>query len=236
MTINTGVAAMTAMVLLISTACVNSKADDTDSGRRGSAADVEVSRDDRTFVENAVASGRLEVEHAKLAEARSANAAVKDYAHLLLVAHTAADQELHSIIQRKQISLPATLSHDDRRGSIGAKDDATTATKAGGPPTGSPNATGTTGALGTVATTGEAIDRERAGMTYPWVHETGAAFDEGFLATQVKLHQDAIALFVQETNTASDPELKAFAAKHLPALRAHLQQAQYLQRGMRQSP
>ena len=73
-------------------------------------------------------------------------------------------------------------------------------------------------------------------MTYPWVHETGAAFDEGFLATQVKLHQDAIALFVQETTTASDPELKAFAAKHLPALRAHLQQAQYLQRGMRQSP
>ena len=236
MSINTGVTALSAIVLLISTACVNSKAEKTDSGRSAAAAAAEVSRSDRGFVESAVASGRLEVQHAKLAESRSGSGAVKQYANLLLVAHVAADQELHSIIQRKHISLPATSSHDDGRGSIGAKDDAITATKAGGLSTGSPNATGTTGASGTVATTGEAMDRERAGMTYPWVHETGSVFDEGFLATQVKIHQDAIALFVQETNTGSDPELKAFAAKHLPALRAHLQHAQELQRGIRQSP
>ena len=236
MTNHAGVAALTAMVLLLSTACSNSTADSTSSENREAATDAEVCRADRAFVESAVSAGRLEIEHAKLAEARSTTGAVKEYASRLLEAHVAADQELLSIVQRKQISLADTAAHDPRRGSIGAKDDATTATKTGVRPPGSPNATGTTGASGTVATTGEAIDRERAGMTYPWAQETGAAFDEGFLATQVKLHQDAIALFVEQTNTGSDPELKAFAAKHLPELRAHLQQAQELQRGMRQSP
>jgi len=236
MSINTGVAALTAVVLFISTGCDNSKADNTGSAPREEVADIEVSRVDRTFVESAVASGRLEIEHAKLAEARSANAAVKEYASGLLVAHVAADQELLSIMQRKHISLTDDRSRDAGRGSIGARDDATTATKTGGRPTASPNDTGTTGASGTVVTTGEAIDRERAGMTYPWVQATGAAFDEGFLSTQVTAHQDAIALFVQQSNTGSEPELKAFAAKHLPALRAHLQQAQELQRGMRQTP
>jgi putative membrane protein len=229
-------AALTAIVLLLSVACSNSTADNTPSENRGTATGIEVSSADRSFVESAVAAGRLEIEHAKLAEARSTTGAVKEYASRLLVAHVAADQELLSIMQRKQISLTDAAPHDPGRGSIGAKDDATTATKTGVRPPGSPNATGTTGASGTVATTGEAIDRERAGMTYPWVHETGAAFDEGFLATQVKVHQDAIALFTEQNNTGSDPELKAFAAKHLPELRAHLQQAQELQRGMRQTP
>ena len=235
MSINRGMAALVA--LFISTACVNSTADNTNSAPSGEVPAVEVSRVDRTFVESAVASGRLEIEHAKLAQARSSNAAVKEFASRLLVAHVAADQELLSIMQRRRISLSDTGRRNDAdRGSIGSRDDATPATKTGGRPTGSPNATGTTGASGSVVTTGEAIDRERAGVTYPWVHETGAAFDEGFLATQVKTHQDAIALFVQQNNTGSDPELKAFAEKHLPALRAHLEQAQELQRGMRQTP
>jgi putative membrane protein len=235
MPIQTGVAALTAIVLLLSTACSNSTADNTASEDRGAASDVEVSGADRSFVENAVASGRLEIEHAKLAQARSANPAVKEYATRLLVAHVAADQELLSIMQRRHIVLTDAGRQDDRRGSIGARDDATTATKTGERPTGSSSPTGSTGASGSVVTTGEAIDRERSGMTYPWMQATGAAFDEGFLSTQVKAHQDAIALFVEQNNTGADPELKAFAAKHLPALRAHLEQAQELQRGMRQT-
>ena len=235
MPIHAGVAALTATLLLLSTACSNSTADNTPTEGRAAATDGEVSGADRAFVEKAVVLGRLEIEHAKLAEARAANAAVKEYASRLLVAHVAADQELLSIMQRRHIVVADAGQQDDRRGSIGARDDATTTTKTGARQSGSPSPTGTTGASGTVVTTGEAIDRERAGMTEPWVHATGAAFDEGFLSTQVKAHQDAIALYVQQNNTGSDPELKAFAAKHLPALRAHLDQAQALQRGMRQT-
>ena len=223
------------VALVVSIACSNSKAGDATDARSGApAADPAVSRADRTFVENAVASGELEVEHAKLAEAQASNPAVKAFATHLITAHTAANQELAALMERKQIARTERPQPDERRGSVGARNDATTTTKTDAPPTGKPSPTGTTGALGTVETTGEAIDRARAGMTAPWMQATGAAFDEGFVTGQIKAHQDAIALFDQHASIGSDPELKAFAAKQLPQLRDHLRQAQELQPAPRQ--
>ena len=223
-----------ALAALISTGCSNSKAQDVDSGPRG--ANGALTSADRAFVDNAVAAERREVEHAKLAHEQASSPAVKEYAAHLLTAHVAADQQLAEIIARKGSVLSEPVGDRDKRGSIGAKGDATTATKAGGRPSGSASPTGTTGASGTVATTGEALDRERAGMTDPWMHKTGAAFDEGFVAAQIKAHEDAIGLFHQQSTIGVDPDLKAFAAQQLPALREHLQQAQDLRRTMRQSP
>ena len=178
-----------------------------------------VSRSDQAFAENAVVSGRREVEHATLAAGRAISAAVKQYtAHL--VNHTAANDELMSIIARKQITITGESQLRDRRGSIQARNDSTTLTKRGGPPTGSPSATGTTGASGGVATTGEAMDRERAGTTYPWMQQEGGAFDDGFLASEITYHEDAIALFHQQTSIGGDPELKAFADNATRASRA----------------
>jgi putative membrane protein len=62
-----------------------------------------------------------------------------------------------------------------------------------------------------------------------WAGQTGAAFDKGFIDAQVKAHQEAIELFEKEANTGTDAQLKAFAQKQLPGLRAHLKQAQDLQ-------
>jgi len=50
----------------------------------------------------------------------------------------------------------------------------------------------------------------------------GDAFDRAYLAEVVKHHEKAIGEFDDALKSSSDPELKAFAAKYLPSLRAHL--------------
>jgi predicted outer membrane protein len=218
---------------VISIGCSNSRANDAEDKRTAAVSEGnELSRTDAVFLENAAAAGRFEVEHATLAESKASNGAVKEFAANLKAAHGPANDELTSIIERRHIEMPDWWKRDDRRGSVNSKNDSTTMTKLGGPPTGSPNPTGTSGAMGTVATTGEAKDRAQAGMTYPWMHATGPEFDEGFVETQIKAHQDAIALFTEQVNSGTDAELKSYAEKHLPALRDHLREAQDLRRAM----
>jgi putative membrane protein len=50
---------------------------------------------------------------------------------------------------------------------------------------------------------------------------SGAAFDRAYIENQVKAHQQAVALFKNESETGKDPELKQFAAKVLPTLQEH---------------
>jgi putative membrane protein len=57
----------------------------------------------------------------------------------------------------------------------------------------------------------------------------GAAFDREFVRTTgVQDHMAAIAAFEQGRRTVTDRDLQAYIEKTLPALRAHLQQAQDL--------
>lgn len=55
--------------------------------------------------------------------------------------------------------------------------------------------------------------------------EEAKEFDETYMEQQVMAHRTTIALFETAANTESDPELKAFAQKHLPSLRMHLDMA-----------
>ncbi|MBK0402777.1 DUF4142 domain-containing protein [Adhaeribacter sp. BT258] len=50
-------------------------------------------------------------------------------------------------------------------------------------------------------------------------------FDERYMEEQVKAHQQAIIVFENASKKETDPDLKAFAAKTLPALRMHLDMA-----------
>jgi putative membrane protein len=50
----------------------------------------------------------------------------------------------------------------------------------------------------------------------------GAAFDQAYIADQVKDHEKTIALFEKEARSGKDAELKAFAEKTLPTLKDHL--------------
>jgi putative membrane protein len=56
----------------------------------------------------------------------------------------------------------------------------------------------------------------------------GAQFDREFLRYQVMHHEKDVAAFGLQAKEGQDPELKAFAAKQLPILQAHLQQVRNL--------
>jgi len=55
------------------------------------------------------------------------------------------------------------------------------------------------------------------------------AFDKAYMDAQVKAHTEAVTLFDNASKNETDPELKAFAAKHLPHLKMHLDLAQKTQ-------
>jgi putative membrane protein len=62
----------------------------------------------------------------------------------------------------------------------------------------------------------------------PWRNETGAAFDRAYIDHVIAEHEKDIALFEAESKNGADAELKAWAGKKLPTLRAHLKAAQDL--------
>ena len=54
---------------------------------------------------------------------------------------------------------------------------------------------------------------------------TGDTYDKSFIKTQIKAHEQTIALFKKEATTGHDADAKAFAAATLPTLRKHLKEA-----------
>ncbi len=52
--------------------------------------------------------------------------------------------------------------------------------------------------------------------------QTGPAFDRGYVALQVKAHQQTVAKFESAALAIGDPDVKNYAAKSLPVLRQHL--------------
>jgi putative membrane protein len=189
--------------------------------------------DDNDFVQKAAASGRMEVEHGKMAASKGSNAQVKAFGNQLVKDHTAANQQLMAIAKKKNITIAdqPRIVNNQASPAGGSSTSATTDTKSGASRTAKSGTTGTTGASGGVATTGEARDRQAgmSGQMEPWMSASGAAFDRGFVEAQVKMHQEAIALFEKQANGGTDTDLKAFAQKQLPGLRNHLKQAQDLQ-------
>jgi putative membrane protein len=55
---------------------------------------------------------------------------------------------------------------------------------------------------------------------------TGDTYDKSFIKTQIKAHQQTIALFKKEIAGGQDADAKAFAKETLPTLRKHLKAAQ----------
>ena len=60
---------------------------------------------------------------------------------------------------------------------------------------------------------------------------SGTSFDRAYAQQMIADHEAAIALFTTHAKTGVDAEVRAFAAQHLPALRAHLKQSQDLLKG-----
>ncbi|WP_205500487.1 DUF4142 domain-containing protein [Rufibacter psychrotolerans] len=58
---------------------------------------------------------------------------------------------------------------------------------------------------------------------------SGAAFDRAYLEAIIKDHEQTIDRFEEMADQGTDTELKNFAARNLPTLRAHLAQAEQLE-------
>jgi len=60
--------------------------------------------------------------------------------------------------------------------------------------------------------------------------KVGADFDKAFASAAVSDHKKAVKAFEKAANEAKDADVKAFAAKTLPALKEHLSMAEALQK------
>jgi predicted outer membrane protein len=64
-----------------------------------------------------------------------------------------------------------------------------------------------------------------AGIGIAHAQDHGAAFDRDYVNGQVEYQKGNAALFRQEIENGSDPELKQFASQTLPKIEDHLQRA-----------
>ena len=224
----TGAAALAA-ACMVASAGLHAQTPQTkpSSAETAAPANQSLSSDDIQFVKQAAQDGMKEVEHARMVASKATNAQVKAYANRLVKDHTNANNQLKAIAKRKNIELPVAPSSTEHRGSVGAKNDATTETKMGSARPNQTHPTGTTGASNSPQTTGAA--RDQMAGNEPWMSLSGKEFDKGFIEAAVSDHQKAIELFENEASRGTDAQLKAFATKTLPTLRAHLKQAQDLQ-------
>jgi putative membrane protein len=66
--------------------------------------------------------------------------------------------------------------------------------------------------------------------TKKWETKKEKGYDEDYIEKMVKDHDDAVDLFSKAAKNADDPDVRAFAAKTLPALQAHQTKAKELKK------
>lgn len=71
--------------------------------------------DDAEFAVKAADGGMMEVEMGKLAQNKAVHKEVKDFGAMMAGDHTGANNELKSLAQTRNISLPAALSEDKQK-------------------------------------------------------------------------------------------------------------------------
>lgn len=158
---------------------------------------------DAGFIRQAADGGLKEVEIGKLAKSRASDSNVKAFADMMVQDHSKANDQLMALAKSKGVTLP----------SAGARP--TTTTAAADRPTGAAGAGESMTASGTSG--------EQAGGKLATLN--GAEFDRAYMTQMVEEHEKTVQLFEQESKSGQDAEVKAWAAKQLPALREHLTQA-----------
>jgi putative membrane protein len=63
--------------------------------------------------------------------------------------------------------------------------------------------------------------------------DTGADFDKGYVDAMVKDHETDVSAFQKQADSATDADVKAFAAKTLPTLKKHLDAIKAIQAKMK---
>ncbi len=65
------------------------------------------------------------------------------------------------------------------------------------------------------------------------LNKAKADFDKMYVTAMVKDHDDDVAAFQKQADNATDPDIKAFAAKTLPTLKSHLEKIKAIQAKMK---
>ncbi len=76
---------------------------------------IAVEQSDSEFATKAAVGGMAEVEMAKLAQEKSSNTSVKDFASMMVKDHGKANDELMAIAKTKNITLPTALDEDHQK-------------------------------------------------------------------------------------------------------------------------
>jgi putative membrane protein len=79
------------------------------------ASTVAVDSSDVTFAKNAAGGGMAEIQLSKLAEQKSTNAKIKDFAAMMVTDHGKAGDTLAVIAKNKNITLPSALDADHQK-------------------------------------------------------------------------------------------------------------------------
>ena len=74
-----------------------------------------LSKNDKQFFEKAAAGGMMEVEVGRLAESKAQNADVKSFGATLVKDHSAANDELKALAQKKGVALPTALPKHEQK-------------------------------------------------------------------------------------------------------------------------
>jgi putative membrane protein len=164
----------------------------------------QLSSSDERFVKEACQGGHMEVNMGKLGVQKAQSTEVKQFAQRLIDDHTKAGTELKQIAASKGLTLP--------------EKDHVTSTANDGDRT---------------RVRDEDADKGHDKELKKLEGLSGAEFDRAFATMAVKDHEKDIKLFEKAAQKADDSELKAFAAKTLPTLREHLQQAKSLESSTR---
>jgi putative membrane protein len=74
-----------------------------------------LAKSDKDFFTKAAAGGMYEVEVGKLAESKAQNADVKSFGSMLVKDHSAANDELKALAQKKGVTLPTALPKKEQK-------------------------------------------------------------------------------------------------------------------------
>jgi putative membrane protein len=128
---------------------------------------------DTKFIHEAAIGGMAEVEMGRLAAEKASSADVKQFGQRMVDDHGKANDELKSLAQQKNVTLPA------------------------------------------------AVDAPHKATLDRLSKLSGAAFDRAYMREMVSDHDKDVAAFKKQSTSASDADLKAWAAKTLPTLQEH---------------
>lgn len=74
------------------------------------------------------------------------------------------------------------------------------------------------------------LDPKHQGAVDRFGKLTGEDFDKAYVKEMVSTHKKSVSEFEKAANSASDPDVKAFAQKTLPSLKSHLVRAEALKK------